>query len=493
MKEQPVQNAQIDVSKDNSPSPLLAQEEQKRGETQERLVNANDLPLTQQRYFARVIALVETVLIGAGLIILFQVLPFTIHGDATIRYKALSKWLEHGILPTMKYSIVGPAFSIPLWFLGKVYQDSMWWCERYNIIIFAIGLIVIYLVLRKWFDHSFIRKFILLLVVASMFPAHLANYYSEVFTALCVGIGILVALFSSRFGGWLAVVLGVVNTPASILGLAGVVLKQTLDSKRWRTVAIFAVAVCLLVAESWIRLGHPLNSGYDGNAGACTIMPYTCRSGFSYPFFFGLISILFSFGKGLIYFAPGLLLPIRKTLLNLQSGKKHEIYQAYILWMVFLAGLILIYSRWWAWYGGWFWGPRFFLFASIPASFALAVRLHYRSSSLLLNVLTAVVFCLSAWVGFNVVFYNPDVTVSICYAHHYALEMLCHYTPEFSVLWYPFVIHEPIKAIFNPYVIYSIITFAYLAAPLLGRTVFQAIEQGRDFGIKYLNFKEWQV
>ena len=43
-------------------------------------------------------------------------------------------------------------------------------------------------------------------------------------------------------------------------------------------------------------------------------MPYSGRQGFSYPFFLGLISILFSFGKGLIWFSPGLLLPVRRAL-----------------------------------------------------------------------------------------------------------------------------------------------------------------------------------
>jgi hypothetical protein len=492
VKEHVIENVQGDEPQDGLSSPL-SQVEGKSNVTQKLPESESNAPPAQQHFYARLIAFIETGLIVAGMIILFQVLPFRISGDGKVRYKALSLLLEHGKLMKMKYSFIGPAFSIPLWYLDRMKHDSMWWLARYNFIIFAIGLVVIYLVLRKWFDHSLIRKFILLLIAASMFPAHLVDYYSEVFTALCVGFGILAALFSSRLGGWLAVVLGVANTPASIVALACVVLKHALDSKRWRTALIIGAAACLIFAESWIRTGQLLNNAYNGDAGDRTIMPYTGLPGFSYPFLFGLLSIVFSFGKGLIFFAPGLLLPIRKTLLGLQQERKRDLFRVYVLWMLFVVGLILLYSRWWAWYGGWFWGPRFFLIASIPASFALAVRLHYPSSSLVMNVLTAVIFCLSAWLGFSGTVYNPFATTTTCWAHHFALEALCHYTPEFSVLWYPLVIHEPIRAVFSPYITFCVIAFLYLLIPLLGQMLNQAIKLGKDFGKEYLNFEEWQV
>ena len=38
------------------------------------------------------------------------------------------------------------------------------------------------------------------------------------------------------------------------------------------------------------------------------------RPGFSYPLFFGELSALLSFGKGLAFYAPGLILPIRRAL-----------------------------------------------------------------------------------------------------------------------------------------------------------------------------------
>jgi hypothetical protein len=278
-----------------------------------------------------------------------------------------------------------------------------------------------------------------------------------------------------------------------MVGLGGIILKHMLESKHWRYILVIGVAAGLIVAESWLRRGGPFISGYEGNGAytTTTVMPYTGKPGFSYPFFFGLLSILFSFGKGLLFFAPGLLLPIRRTILNMREEKKLVLYRAYILWMCFLIGLILVYSRWWAWYGGWFWGPRFFLFASIPASFALAVRLHYRDTSLTLNLLTGIILCLSTWVGIDGAVFGQNLLTGVCLVHNYALETLCHYTPEFSALWHPFVVGEHLDRRQIMYEVYSVLVFAYLAIPLLWEVGSQTIELAGNFGRAHLNFKSW--
>ena len=162
----------------------------------------------------------------------------------------------------------------------------------------------------------------------------------------------------------------------------------------------------------------------------------------------------------------------------------------YLLWISFLVGLVLVYSPWWAWYGGVSWGPRFFLFASIPASFALALRLHYRSRSLFVNVLTTAVFCLSLWVGINGALFDQQ-GLNICTANYYALEFVCHYTLEYSVLWHPFVAHESITTQELPYLAYSLIVFIYLALPLLKDLLTQVVLKMDDFTTSYFNFKLW--
>jgi len=437
-------------------------------------------------------AVFETTLIVVGLFAMLIFLPHGIFGDGTPRFQAISELLEQGKLSNMQFSMVGPSFSIPFWLLGKLYKTPAWWSARYNLFVFAAGLLALYFLLRNRIDRGLIRKFFLILIIASMFANNLMDYYGDVFTAVVVAIGIVMLMTGSSLGGWGTIVLGVINTPASLVGLGCVVLKRVLDKKRLRYILALGAASGLIVLEYTIRRGGFSISGYAApvNPALKTVMPYSGPRGFSYPFFFGLLSILFSFGKGLFFFAPGLLLPVRALVRRIQESIKIDLYTTYLLWISFLVGLVLVYSSWWAWYGGWFWGPRFFLFASIPASFALALRLHYRGPSLAANMLTTAVFCLSLWVGIDGALFDQQ-GLGICISGNYALEFLCHYTPEFSVLWHPFVTGFSLNEHQLLYLAYSLVVFAYLAIPLLGDVVAQAIQKTSDLGKTHLNFKSW--
>lgn len=123
----------------------------------------------------RIQAAVEITLILIGLLAMWQYLPFIISDDGLLRYQALANLLQHGKLTDTRYSIVGPAFSTPLWFLGRFYQTPGWWLERYNFILFVAGLLLIYVLLKDHVERSMIRKFILILMVASMFPRHVST------------------------------------------------------------------------------------------------------------------------------------------------------------------------------------------------------------------------------------------------------------------------------------------------------------------------------
>ena len=296
-----------------------------------------------------------------------------------------------------------------------------------------------------------------------MFPNHVRDYFGEVFTAVFVLVG-LAAIASRRPAfGWTAIVIGVANTPATIVGLLLVALTRAWDTKRARSLIAVAAAAALILLENWIRRGHPLATGYENNAGFPTVMPYSGRPGFSYPFLFGLLSIVLSFGKGLLFFAPGLLL-IR---LNEDEQAPRPLRELVRYSMWFLAGLILVYAKWWAWYGGWFWGPRFFLVASIPASLAMALRL--RKPERLSGPAAAgllVVLMLSVWVGVNGAVFDKD-NLAVCVENWYALEFLCWYTPEFSVLWRPFVAPNRLAGSQWVFPAYCTVVFVWLSAPVI--------------------------
>ena len=429
----------------------------------------------------------EFILIFTGLAILLLASPHIIYGDGALRFKAISQLLSDGTISKTGYSMIGPIFSSPLWFLGKAAKSSVWWCSMYNFFVFTAGLIVIYRIGRKHVNNSLLRKFLLLLVFASMFPLHQTTYYGEIFTAILVGAGILAINYGHSRLGWCSIVLGVINTPASVIGLGFVVLAKMLQNKKWRYLIILAISIGLILAESWIRRGSPLDSGYDGNAGYNTMLPYSGRPGFSYPIFFGIISILFSFGKGIFWFCPGLLLPVRKNMPEIDKG----LYESYKLWICFLIGLILVYSKWWSWYGGWFWGPRFFLFASIPASFAIATYLSSKHKSILLNLFLLLVLMLSFWIGINGVVFNQN-TLGICVSYKYALESLSWYVPEFSVIFRPFVVSKPLSTSNLIVIIFNTIVFIYISIPLLAQLAKQIIIKGREFKNQYLVYDKWK-
>src|SRR6185503_4563922 len=135
-------------------------------------------------------------------------------------------------------------------------------------------------------------------------------------------------------------------------------------------------------------------SGYEGDHGVPNILPMPVESGFGHPFVFGVVAILFSFGKGLALFVPGLWLVFKRPVEPTPDTLR--LFQRSALW--FLAGLVVIYAKWWAWFGGGFWGPRFFLFACFPASVALALHLSDERATSGAKALTLAALIWSVWV-----------------------------------------------------------------------------------------------
>jgi hypothetical protein len=450
--------------------------------------------------FSRLGAVIDACLIVGGLLAIFFLLPRSMKGDGGVRYQALITLLVEHRIPDMKYSLVGPFFSLPLVWIGRHLGHPVDWALVYNQILFGLSLLVSYLLLRNHINRAILRRFYLLLIIASMFVAHLAFFYGEVFTALCVGFGVLIVYL--RFAapaGWLVIAVGVANTPAALGALGMLLFKRIFDSKRLRSVLVFCAALAFIGLNDWLQRGNPFDGGYADDHGAVTIMPYSGLPGFSYPLFFGILSLLFSFGKGLFFFAPGLLLPVRKTLLRHKEENQLPLYQVYILWLAFVVGLVLVYARWWAWYGGVFWGPRFLLFASIPASFALAVRLLYcRESSLGVNLLTLVVFALSVWVCIDGAVYQWSTSLfntmpAICTQNNFNLEMVCYFIPEFSQLWLPFVHHYALDTPKLLFMGYILLVAIYLGLPLCLQIGRQTIELLRKYSPIYLPLKEWRI
>ncbi len=417
-------------------------------------------------------AAAETGLILIGLFLLAFGQQQQLGGDGLARWEALLLLWQRGEVSDTIYSMIGPIFATPLYFLGlEVLQ-------YYNVILFALSIGALYLLLRKHVDPDMLRRFLLLLVAGSMIAPHVRNFYGEVFTMVAVGVGIVALVYRYTKAGWAAVILGAANTPATLVGLGLVSVGESVRFKRLRYLIPAAAGALVVVAEIWLRRGF--DAEYTNNVViAKTIMPYSGLDGFSYPFFFGLMAILFSFGKGLVFYLPGLLLPVRKRM-------DSALFRVYLLWMLFLSGLVLAYATWWSWYGGDYWGPRFFVFGILPASLALAVALTRPYPSVLGNLGVLAVLVLSVWIGANSLVLGSYFPAE-CFIGYYQYAYVCHFTLEFSQLWYPMVRPPTLTGDQILEFGYYLIVLAWLAGPLIAHIAGQLQDR-----VSKLDLKVWR-
>jgi len=377
---------------------------------------------------------VDLAVLALGTIVMW-VVPHRVGGDAEVRYEALARLFTTGKLSAPRYSVVAPLFAAPLHALGRLTGDPRGVTALFNVVLFTIALVLLWRELDGQLPRAPRRAVVLLLLFASMFARHVQSFYGEVFTALTVTLGVFWLARGKYIPAWLAIVVGGVNTPASVVGIGAIAVRTWRRTRDPRHLAAPVLVLALALLENRLMRGSALDSGYSGDAGFKTVMPYSGQTGFSYPFFLGLLAILFSFGKGLVWFTPGLFAPLARS-----AGDRLRWVHGTLLW--FVAGLVLVYAKWWAWYGGSYWGPRFFLVASIPASIALGSHLGANGFTaerpIWKNALLAGALLLSFWVGVNGLVFDQH-GLDVCWKDGYALEALCHFTPEHSVLWHPFV------------------------------------------------------
>jgi hypothetical protein len=401
-------------------------------------------------------------LIALGLLLFFFVLPHGITGDGRLRFVALQGWLAGQGTPNTKYPLIGSLPAVPLMLLGRVLASPDWWVSRYNVIVYAGGIGVLYALLRRRLAGDVLAAFLLLLGTTAMLPNSLRGFGAETFSAMAVGTG----LVAWSVGRWKTATvllgLGVANQPATFVGLAMALGWWSWREKQLRALAPLVLSAGLWLLENAVRKGSAVSTGYETDHGFRTLLPYSGLMGFSYPLFFGVLSLLISFGKGLLFFAPGLVLVFRHGF-----DAVRPIKDVVVLWLIYLAGLVLAYGGWWAWYGGFTWGPRFLIFASLPASLLLAAHVRRPPSALLPATIVLAALILSVWVGIDGQVFG-QLGQDVCAANSYRVEAFCWYVPEFSVLWTPFV-HPTFSWLLPIVAVYAAVVAAYVARPLLSR------------------------
>lgn len=405
--------------------------------------------------------------------------PLDIGSDGQVRYNALEKYLNEGKLDPARYSLAGPLCSVPLWHIGEAIGHKKDAVVAFNRIVFVLTVVGFWFAMRPVLGERERLRFVLLLLFGSLFAWHVRGYFGELFHAAAVGLGLAVAAVRpGRWGwaAWPAVVWGTVNMPAAVPGLALAVGVLCWHRRRLRYALAVVAAVGLVFLENYLRRGDPMDAGYKNDKGYATALPYSGLPEFSYPLFFGLLSILFSFGKGLVFYAPGLFLKYPPAA---DADREATLRLVYRMWVAVVIGLVLVYARWWAWYGGGVWGPRFFLFASLPAALVLArLTTDPRGRGLCANAVALAAVGLSCWAAANGMVYDI-AGFGMFWDNYFALESLSWYVPECSALWRPFVVPRDLTWREQTRLVVFAVGMLYLAAPLVWALGGQVREQAR--------------
>jgi hypothetical protein len=374
-------------------------------------------------------SLLGAVWLFVGIGTLWFALNARIDGDGLVRYQDLVLMMS-GHRPQGKFSIIQALFSVPLFVVGEHAGDAASAVSHFNFFVLAVLLVAVWRMIPR---HGL--KVALLLLAASMLPVYAGSYFAELLTALCVVLG-----FWAASKNWILstvlIGIGVANTPATLPAAGLAALYYFFAAKRTSVAAGTILAGVLMVLENRWKFHAFFVTPYlsDTDHGAKTdIMPYSGLPGFSYPILFGVLAILFSFGKGLVFFMPSLPLAIKKFRPSMPTDVSRFVNGL----LFFVVGLIVVYSQWWAWYGGVVWGPRLFLVACVPAAVLLAFALDRAPKLIIVFVLLA-----SGWVCVEGVLYGLG-NVNTCLANNYALESLCWYIPEYSPLFNGFVVGFP--------------------------------------------------
>jgi len=115
---------------------------------------------------------------------------------------------------------------------------------------------------------------------------------------------------------------------------------------------ISIIAGLIFLFYNYLRFGNIFIMGYGGEK-------------FNFPLLAGMYGLLFSIGRGIIFYSPLTIICILYFIFKYESMDRELRFICGFLIFSFLVYLS-IYSKWENWEGGWCWGPRFLL-PFIPA------------------------------------------------------------------------------------------------------------------------------
>lgn len=306
-----------------------------------------------------------------------------IGGDGEVRWKTLVTLMEEHRLTPDRYSIVQPLLAAPLyiaadafWRLGHAGRDEPAGASRIEFIarvvqrfnkLVALALAAwLFVTLRRDFDLGLRAAALatLFLLFGSTLIPNARDFYSECLWTLLSAVAL--SLGTARRLPVVFVVataLAIALNPllAPVLGAAFLLSGWSGAGRRLASLLLPAAGVgagiALALLENVARRGRALDFGYAGVT-------------FDAPFLVGLAGQVASPARGFLFYAPAFLLGFALLISGPLNRAEREIIVATLLFSGFL---VLGYSKWHAWHGATYWGPRFLLPLSVFGALYMAV------------------------------------------------------------------------------------------------------------------------
>ncbi|MCL5958070.1 MAG: phospholipid carrier-dependent glycosyltransferase [Chloroflexi bacterium] len=174
-----------------------------------------------------------------------------------------------------------------------------------------------------------------------------------------------------------------------------------------------ALFLAMILWHNYLRFGNLFDNGYAGES-------------FTTPFFVGLFGLLLSSGKSIFLYSPVVVLAIFAFPWFYRRFPAEA-----LLFLGLSAATVFYYAPWWAWYGGWSWGPRFLVPILPLLIIPIGVLLRDRR---FLIVAFAVLLPLSIFVQFLGVAVDFNTYIIKIFAGDYANEAKYLFIPWMSPL-----------------------------------------------------------
>lgn len=393
-------------------------------------------------------------------------LPFNPLGDDVTRLN-LAREIANGNWPESKYSMLLPVFASVLIKSGRFIGAETLLVGMLIPALLAVATITLSSLKRNSDARtSFLTAAFCMLSLAGAYAGGLS---SDLFSACLVAIGMSLAIDNTdtrknNYAGMAMTVIGVANSPILLIPITVISLFDVYRRRQWTFLAIPLMSVVLIAGEASITSGSMQLTKYGSEGGAENLLPWGVVENFGYPILFGSTAVLFSLGRGIVFYIPAIWFMMSVSP-SRHSGVSHRISLSMLI-------LVPVYGSWWAWYGGVTFGPRFFLLLALSVA-PVAARVLAGQLSPAQRVAGVSAVLIGSWVAAaGVVFGVTPAAFDLCVAEGFRFEPMCWYSAEYSSLLAPLWDRRFGVGIYEAFVIVLLISWGLVAAfAVFGRSV----------------------